>query len=45
MTVSNFKDALNNSSKSVFFWGGAKHTAIQMELKADNIWLDEEIGK
>ena len=37
MTVSNFKDAFNNSSKSVFFFGGGpKHTAIQMELKADN---------
>ena len=37
MTVSNFKDAFNNSSKSVFLLGGPKHTAIQMELKADNI--------
>ena len=36
MTVSNFKDAFNNSSKSVFFFLVPKHTAIQMELKADN---------
>ena len=44
MTVSNFKDAFNNSSESFFFFG-PKHTAIQMELKADNFWMDEEIGK
>ena len=43
MTVSNCKNAFNNSSKSIFFW--PKHTAIQMGLKADTFGMDEEIGK